>query len=265
MIPRRAVVAVAAVALALTITGAQKPAAAEDHCAGGVGWGPFPALERAARALAARRELLVVALGSSSTLGVGATAPDRSYPARLEAVLRGRFPRAAVRVVNRGVGGETVADNLARLGRDVLDLRPDLLVWQVGTNDALRGVAPGLVVAQVLGGVAAVRAAGAEVALMAPQPLPEPERDRRVRTMGDALRAAAHAARVPYLDRHALMRRWLEVGWTPPELFRPDRLHMTDASYACLALRVADLLPATLSSPVLARLTPTANAPRAGR
>lgn len=253
---RSAVVAVAAAVLVLATAGGPPAVAAEDRCAAGTGWGPFPALERAGRALAARRALLVVALGSSSTLGVGATAPDRSYPARLEAVLRGRFPAAAVRVVNRGVGGETVADNLARLGRDVLDLRPDLLVWQVGTNDALRGLPPGLVVAQVLGGIAAVRAAGAEVALMAPQPLPEPERDRRVRVMGEALRAAAGAAGVPYLDRHALMRRWLEVGWTPPELLRPDRLHMTDASYACLALRVADLLPA---NPILARL---AAAPR---
>lgn len=245
-----------------------------DRCAAGVGWGPFPALERVRRALATRRELLIVALGSSSTQGVGATAPDRSYPARLEAVLRARFQGAGIRVANRGVGGETVADNLARLGRDVLDLRPDLVVWQVGTNDALRGLAPDTVAAQVRDGVAAIRAAGAEVALLASQPLPAPERDGRVRAMGDALRATAGRAGVPYLDRHALMRRWLDRGgWAPADLLRPDGLHMTDASYACLALRVADLLPAAtpaaspVAGPVLGWLEPVppANARRAGR
>lgn len=239
-------------------TASGRDAAAGDRCDAAVaGWGPFPALERSARALATRRALLVVALGSSSTQGVGATAPDRSYPARLEAVLRGRFPAASVRVVNHGVGGETVADNLARLGRDVLALRPDLVVWQAGTNDALRGLPPDLVATGVRAGVAAIRDAGAEVAILAPQPLPDPERDDRVRRTGEALRTAAREASVPYLDRHALMRGWAGGGaWAPGELLGPDGLHMTDASYACLALRIADLLPAAAAAPALARLDP---------
>ena len=40
-------------------------------------------------------------------------------------------------VVNKGVGGETAEQMLARFTRDVLPYRPQLVIWQTGTNQAL--------------------------------------------------------------------------------------------------------------------------------
>jgi lysophospholipase L1-like esterase len=80
-----------------------------------------------------------VALGSSSTEGAGASGPGATYPARLEAALRAAWPGRLVEVSNAGRSGETSAEMLARLERDVLARRPQLVVWQAGGNEALRG------------------------------------------------------------------------------------------------------------------------------
>lgn len=173
---------------------------------------------------------------------MGASGPAATYPARLGAVLAKRLPGRSVEVVNKGVGGETVADNVRRMERDVAALRPGLVVWQVGTNDALRGLAQAEVRAGLLDGVARIRAAGAEVVLMDSQPLAG-ARGEAVAAMAAVVREVAKEAGVPLLSRHAAMRRWLAEGAvTPASLYAPDGLHMADGGYACLAEAVADLL-----------------------
>lgn len=220
--------------------------AAQDCSAPSEVWGGFPDLPHAGAALR-NGHLTLVALGSSSTQGVGASAPDRTYPAQLEAVLRQRFPGREMHVLNMGVGGETVASNLVRLGA-VIAARPDLVIWQVGTNDALNGVPPETVRRQILDGLARLRAAGIETVLMDTQPLGEPGEEAAMRRVDAAVAGAAQEAGVGLLPRHALMQSWLRSGlFTPATLLGPDRLHMTDASYRCLAERVADLLPANVT------------------
>src|SRR5262245_4621657 len=93
--------------------------------------------------LAAGQKLHVIAFGSSSTQGVGATSPDHAYPARLEVELRRPYPRSEISVANRGVAGDDSVGMLARLDADVIEERPDLVVWQTGTNSALRDVSVG--------------------------------------------------------------------------------------------------------------------------
>src|SRR5712691_8111293 len=59
-----------------------------------------------AKALA-RGKAIIVAIGSSSTAGTGASKPeDWSYPARLEIELRQRLPNRSIIVKNQGVGGQ---------------------------------------------------------------------------------------------------------------------------------------------------------------
>ena len=138
-----------------------------------------------------------------------------------------------------------MAANLARFDRDVLAAHPDLVIWQVGTNDAFTGVAAATLRSQLLDGIARVREAGADLVLMDPQPLPQAQRETAVEAVQVVLAATAREADVPLLPRHQLMRYWLTSGQIGAgSLLGADGLHMTDASYRCLAERVADLLPA---------------------
>ena len=237
--------AVAALSL-LVLLGHSGAVRADPRCAAPAQvWGGFPPLERAQTRLERERRLTIVAIGSSSTEGVGATSPTASYPAQLDRLLEERFPGVPIEVVNRGVGGETVADNLGRFDRDVLAFEPALVIWQVGTNDALTGVPDLALRRQLLEGIARARASGAEIVLMDPQPVPDPERARAIDRVEAVLVATAREARVPLLSRHALMRHWLSSGQlAAASLLGPDGLHMTDVSYRCLAERVGDLLPA---------------------
>src|SRR5215467_14576542 len=89
-------------------------------------------LERTARHLASRKLTLIVALGSSSTAGAGASSPEAAYPSRLMEELARRFPTQSIIVLNRGVGGERAIDMLGRFDDSVAAEHPDLVLWQVG-------------------------------------------------------------------------------------------------------------------------------------
>lgn len=77
----------------------------------------------------------IVFLGDSISAGLG-LAESQAFPALIEERLRN--DGHAVEVVNAGVSGDTTAGGLARLDW-VLRTEPDLLVVELGGNDALRG------------------------------------------------------------------------------------------------------------------------------
>src|SRR5215470_11721436 len=84
------------------------------------------ALPHTARAIRHGKALTIVAIGSSSTEGVGASDQAHTYPALLAEELRRRWPHLAVTVINKGVGGERAKQMLARFTRDVLSYHPQL-------------------------------------------------------------------------------------------------------------------------------------------
>jgi acyl-CoA thioesterase-1 len=223
------------------------PSPAVDPCAAPAGlWGPFDMLPHVRQALSTDKDLVIVALGSSSTEGIGATAPGTSYPAQLEALLRQRFAGVRIKVLNKGIGGETVADNLRRLDRDALAAKPDLVIWQVGTNDAFQNKEADEVYGGIIEGIHRIQAANADVALMEQQFFPEREQTQALQSSLDMVRKAARSTHVIELPRYDLMRYWIKNGqFTPATMLIADKMHMTDASYKCLAARVADLMPAT--------------------
>jgi hypothetical protein len=73
----------------------------------------------------------VVAIGSSTTAGEGGIPP---YPRRLLSFLRDEYPNTGIIMVNKGVGGEEAPSELKRFDTDVIAQKPDLVIWQVGTN-----------------------------------------------------------------------------------------------------------------------------------
>jgi lysophospholipase L1-like esterase len=197
-------------------------------------------LNRTARLLAAGDPLTIVALGSSSTAGAGASSPAAAYPARLAVELEQRFPGRSINVANRGVGGELITDMLARLDGSVVAERPDLVLWQVGTNAVLHGDSPVPTTALLVRGLQELKATGADIVIIDPQFAPKVIVNPAAELIVDLIAIAARHAKVGVFRRFAVMRHWHEVEGLPFEAFlSPDGLHMNDWSYACLAKTLA--------------------------
>ena len=126
-------------------------------------------LPHVASKLVAGEPVVIVAFGSSSTAGFGATSPEFNYPNRLAAQLRRQYPTADITVINAGKGGEDAPEMMKRLQTSVIDMRPDLVIWQVGTNAVLRNLDPGETAKLVEEGIGRIQAAGADVVLIDPQ------------------------------------------------------------------------------------------------
>jgi len=185
--------------------------------------------------------LKIVAIGSSSTFGAGASSPDASYPSQLEATLKARLPGVPVTVLNKGINGEEANQMAARFDPDVIDESPDLVLWQVGSNSVLRDhPTPGEVIRQ---GVEKLKASGAEVILVNPQYAPKILGKPGVGQAVDVITATAHDEEVGLFDRFSVMRYWVETEHMAFEQFlSPDLLHMNDWSYACVAKLLANAI-----------------------
>jgi acyl-CoA thioesterase I len=218
-------------------------------------------LVRTARLLASGASIKIVALGSSSTYGAGASTSAASYPSRLAGELARHFPGHDITVVNRGVNGDTAADMLARLDTAVIAERPDLVLWQLGTNSVLRDKAVLPHATVLYEGLKRLKATGADVVLIDPQYAPKVISKPSCEGMVSLIATAAKAEHVGVFHRFELMQRWHKTEQLPFETFiSADGLHMNDWSYACLAKALGIAIAEAATRP-----TATAVGPRVGQ
>jgi lysophospholipase L1-like esterase len=216
-------------------------------------------LLQTARRLANLEPVTIVAIGSSSTAGAGASTPKASYPSRLAVELKERFPGRPITVINRGVNGEEARDMLARFPQDVIAEKPDLVLWQVGTNAVLRDdpLAPTSPI--ILDGARQIKDIGADVVMVDPQFVPrmiaKPEAD----TMVKLISAAAKEANVDLFQRFATIRYWHEAEHLPFAAFTtPDNLHMNDWGYHCFAKLIGAAIAEAATRDVASAQAPAA-------
>lgn len=196
-------------------------------------------------------DLTIVAIGSSSTAGYGASSPDTNYPNRLAADLRAQMPGRKVTVLNKGVGGETDMQMMNRFDRDVMPYHPDLVIWQLGTNALLTEDGVTRDAPRIKAGIARLKVAGADVILMNPQYAPKVLKDPDHGEMVQMLDAVAAETRVAMFGRFAIMREWVNSGDADfSNILSSDGLHMNDTSYGCIAKLLADsIVSATAAHP----------------
>ncbi|MCP3461600.1 MULTISPECIES: SGNH/GDSL hydrolase family protein [unclassified Bradyrhizobium] len=200
-------------------------------------------LPHVAGKLVAGKPVVIVAFGSSSTAGFGASSPDFNYPNRLAGQLRRQYPTADITVINAGVGGEDAPEMMKRLQKEVIDVHPDLVIWQVGTNAVLRNLDPGDTAKLVEDGITRIQAAGdADIVLVDPQYSPRvTERPESAGKMVKLLGRVAELRHVGIFPRFEVMRDWHEKQAIPVESFViSDGLHMNDWGYACFAQLLGD-------------------------
>jgi hypothetical protein len=167
-------------------------------------------LPRVEEAVKNRQPLEILVVGSrSSTIG---TSDGSAYPARLLAALRETLPQLAVNVsveLQSKKTAEEVAGGFVKL---VEEKKPQLVIWQTGTVDAMRSIDPDDFRTAVSDGVAALQTAGSDVILMNLQYSPRTETMISAPPYLDNMRVVAQEHDVPLFDRFAIMQAWNEQG-----------------------------------------------------
>lgn len=216
-------------------------------------------LAQVGKRIAAKQPVTIVALGSSSTAGAGASSPDANYPNRLKAELSRLFPGREFNVINRGVNGEEVKDMIARFDRDVAANKPDLVLWQFGSNSLIRNHALSDDNQLIHNAIRVVRGIGADLVLIDPQYAPRIIAKANVAEAIDYMGVVAKSESIGLFRRFELMRRWQVVdGLTSSDFIVQDGLHMNDWGYACFARALA----AAVAEAATQRNTPAATVAR---
>jgi acyl-CoA thioesterase I len=208
-------------------------------------------LVRTARRLATGQVLTIVAIGSSSTAGAGASSAAASYPSRLALELRKRFPGHEITVLNRGVNGEETPQMLARFATGVIAAHPQLVLWQIGTNSILRDLPLALHSTVLREGIGRLKAIGADVVLIDPQYAPKVLRKPEAPEMVEQIARAASEENVDLFRRFAVMHEWYQSQHHSFAAFvSADGLHMNDWGYACWAKLLARAIADAANSPL---------------
>jgi acyl-CoA thioesterase-1 len=196
---------------------------------------------RVVRAIRGQRPAKVLAIGSSSTAGVGASSPSATYVARLEPTLEGALKGTDFDVVGRGRAGEVAQGAADRMKKEVEDIKPDLIVWQVGTNDALRHVSIDAFKNCLKKTLAWVADNKIDVVLVNPQYGDTLTKDQYYEEVVKTISEVARDSGVVLVDRFAAMRE-LQKEHADTIYLSTDNLHMNDVGHRCMAEQLAQAI-----------------------
>jgi lysophospholipase L1-like esterase len=196
------------------------------------------ALPRMAALLRDRSPVRILAIGSSSTAGVGATVPAHAYPPRLRDALARLLPGAEITVRNDGIGGEVASTTLVRMRKSIEDWKPDVVLWQLGTNDAVRHITAEAFAETLRDGADFVLGRGLDLLLIDPQYFPGVTNDDLYREFVQSIERVAAEKRLPLMRRYAIMRYWDALP-RKVLMLSADGFHMNDLGYLCMAETLA--------------------------
>jgi lysophospholipase L1-like esterase len=169
-------------------------------------------LKHVAEAVEKEKKLTIAVVGTGSSILAGPEGPRSAYPARLEAVLKAKLPSVAVKVVSLVRTRMTTEDLAKGMEKLVNDEKPDLVIWQTGTLDAIRRVDPDEFRAALEEGVETLHKGGADVILMNMQYSPRTDIMVPLGPYADNMRVVAQQHEIPLFDRLAIMRHWSDTG-----------------------------------------------------
>jgi GDSL-like lipase/acylhydrolase family protein len=157
------------------------------------------------------KTLKIVVLGGTSSTLPGPNGLKLAYPARLEATLASRLPGVKVTVAAHTKSRQSAAEMASGIAQ-IVDQKPNLVVWQTGTYDAVHGTDPEQFRSSVADGVDKLRKNASDVVLMNMQYSPRTESIVAVGAYADAMRWVARELDVPEFDRMEIMRHWYDSG-----------------------------------------------------
>ncbi len=187
----------------------------------------------------------ILAIGSSSTWGIGASSRGKTYPALLRGILEGALKGTKAEIVNRGVSGEVAATTAERLRTAVALEKPDVVLWQVGTNDALARVEPSDFEETLRSTISWLKSSDIDVVLVGLQYTPKFARDASYFAIRESLKKVSASENVLYVNRYNAMQ-FIAAHQANGDLVSGDGLHLNDQGYECMAEHVAHAVIANM-------------------
>lgn len=179
------------------------------------------------------------AIGDSLTYGWMA---EKGYLDFLQEMLEAAYPKARIRILNRGVPGDTAEGGLYRLSTDVIPNRPDCVLIQFALNDAFSGCQPmefGENVARMVDGI--LQAGDSEIVLVTSVWFGPPAEFRRAEVFYDQLHAIAERKKLSIAKVHEFWKNKIDLGIDFRKMVQSDGIHPTSEGYRLMAEAVAEV------------------------
>lgn len=199
-------------------------------------------LARVTAAIKDHHRLTISVVGSGSSVLAGPDGPRFAYPAQLEIALKARLPGNEIKVTAHIQSKQTTAEMVGALPKILAEDQPSLVIWQVGTVDAMRGVEPEDFRTSLDQGIDAIGAAGADATMMNMQYSPRTESMLNISAYADVMRWVAEQRSIVLFDRLGIMHYWSDTG-----VFD---LYSATNSYA-MARRVHECIGRALASQII--------------
>ena len=203
-------------------------------------------------ALTENRPLKLLAIGGSAAPGASA-----SYPVKLEAALEHALPKVDVVIDHRGLPGEVASGAAERLRTMVAEAEPDLVVWQVGTHDAIARVDAEAFESALTEAVAWIRSHGIDVVLVDPIYTASMAADVDYNRIVDAVRVVATQQQVPLVRRYEALHYLSSRSDRGEGHMLGRQFRLNDLGLRCMAEHVALTIATSLT------LTETPREPKA--
>ena len=183
--------------------------------------------------------VLVVGAGSSQLPGPNGVA--NAYPARLEHALAEQLPGVEIKLTTDVKAKRTAAEMVKALPALLSSVKPELLVWQTGTVDAMLAVDPDQFSQALDQGINIAHSAGADVVLINAQYSPRTESMIALGTYAEDMRWVALQHEIPLFDRLSIMKLWSGLG-TFDLYSATKKLDIAERVHDCIGRLLAELV-----------------------
>jgi lysophospholipase L1-like esterase len=215
-------------------------------------------LPNVASALQNRKQIRILAIGASPPVNRRYAAGGQSE--RIRDILQQAVKGLDVVMINRGVSGELSAQAAERIKTQVALHEPDLVLWQVGTNDALAYVPLEELESTISETVSWLREHKVDVVLAGLQYVDRMAQDDHYKAVRELLRKIAAKNNVMIVRRYEAQRLLSQAEGSGGGLV-PDEFQRTEAGYTCLSQYMARAIALGIFGQRL-KIQPIANPPR---
>jgi hypothetical protein len=182
-------------------------------------------------------------VGAGSSQLPGSNGVVNAYPARLEHALAEQLPGVEIKLTTDVKARRTAAEMVKALPALLSTAKPELLVWQTGTVDAMLAVDPDQFSQALDAGINIAHSAGADVVLINAQYSPRTESMIALGTYAEDMRWVALQHEIPLFDRLNIMKLW--AGLRTFDLYSPTKkLDTAERVHDCIGRLLADLVVA---------------------